>query len=221
MRILDSDEATAEFGEADGTEKRKLGRGFLLGFTDHWRYSLLGNANNVNESRHIGEHDHWTPATMPQSLLTTYSVATDLDYLSVAKKLANNFHADYTSTETESEMRSRYEQFLEGSKPVSTMNNHDKKENYHLKLVNSFETRKPAYFSSKTHFDYDKWNGSGKSLFKGKFIARLESFDLLHQVSSVQYHVNAQGRTETWHRSLPNYIMFHLQWMFSKNPKKK
>ena len=70
---------------AGGTEDRWLGRGFLLGFTDRWRYALLGNVNNVNESRHIGEHGHWSPATMPQSLLTTRSVATDLDYPSTAK----------------------------------------------------------------------------------------------------------------------------------------
>ena len=121
---------------AGGTEDRWLGRGFLLGFTDRWRYALLGNVNNVNESRHIGEHGHWSPATMPQSLLTTRSVATDLDYQSKDKNVTDNFNADFTSSNTESEMRQRYEQFLEGSKPMSLTENRNESDNWHLKLVN-------------------------------------------------------------------------------------
>jgi hypothetical protein len=60
-----------------------------------------------------------------------------------------------------------------------------------------------------------------QSFFKGKFIVRIEGFDLLHQLSSTQYEVNAQGRTETWYRSLPNYVMLHLVYHWNKNPKKK
>lgn len=151
---------------AGGTEGRWLGRGFLLGFTDRWRYSLLGNVNNVNESRHIGERGHWSPATMPQSLLTTRSVATDLDYQSKNKNVTNNFNADFTSSGTESEMRRRHEQFLDGSKPVSLTENHDESDNRHLKLVNVLELKKPAYFSFKSHFDYEKRDASSWSQFE-------------------------------------------------------
>lgn len=56
---------------------------------------------------------------------------------------------------------------------------------------------------------------------KGKLIARIKGFDLLHQLSSTQYEVNAQGRTETWYRSLPHYIMIHMVYHFNKNPKRK
>ena len=58
-------------------------------------------------------------------------------------------------------------------------------------------------------------------LFKGKFIARIEAFDLLHQLSSTQYDINAQGRIVTRYRSLPHYVMLHLVYHFNKNPKKK
>ena len=57
--------------------------------------------------------------------------------------------------------------------------------------------------------------------FKSKLIARIEAFDLLHQLSNTQYTVNAQGRTETWYRSLPHYVMAHLVYHWNKNPKKK
>ena len=56
---------------------------------------------------------------------------------------------------------------------------------------------------------------------KGKFILRLEGFDLLHQLSATQYVVNAQGRTETRYHSLPHYLMLHAVWHFNKNPKKQ
>ena len=65
---------------AGGTMERWLGRAFLLGFTERTRYTLLGNSNNVNESRHIGRSDHWTPDAVPQSLLTTHSAAGEIDY---------------------------------------------------------------------------------------------------------------------------------------------
>ena len=48
-----------------------------------------------------------------------------------------------------------------------------------------------------------------------------EAFDLLHQLSPTDYIVNAQGRTETYYRSLPHYLMLHAVWHFNKNPKKK
>lgn len=151
---------------AGGTEDRWLGRGFLLGFTDRWRYALLGNVNNVNESRHIGEHGHWSPGAMPQSLLTTRSVATDLDYQSKDKKVTNNFNADFTSTDTESEMRQRYEQFLEGGKPMSLTENRNESDNWHLKLVNRLVFKKPSYFDFTSYFDYDKWDARGRSGFE-------------------------------------------------------
>ena len=58
-------------------------------------------------------------------------------------------------------------------------------------------------------------------LLKGKLIARLEAFDLLHNLSATQYEVNAQGRTETWYRSLPHYVMLHLVYNWNWNPKKR
>lgn len=172
---------------AGGTENRWLGRGFLLGFTDRWRYSLLGNANNVNESRHIGEHGHWSPATMPQSLLTTRSVATDLDYQSKSQNMTNRFNADYTSSRTESEMRKRHEQFLEGSKPVSLTESRNRADNRRLKLTNHLVFKKPAYFNFDTDFDYEKRDNAGTSQF--------EQWD---DSKTASMHTDQRGKGRTW-----------------------
>ena len=51
------------------------------------------------------------------------------------------------------------------------------------------------------------------------FQLRLEAHDLFNQISSTQYEVNAQGRTESWHRVAPNYVMLHLLWQFNRKPR--
>ena len=78
-----------------------------------------------------------------------------------------------------------------------------------------------GYGSNELNTDDFVLNASlSQSLFKGKLIARIEAFDLLHQLSNTQYVVNAQGRTITWYRSLPHYVMAHLVYHWNKNPKK-
>jgi len=79
-----------------------------------------------------------------------------------------------------------------------------------------------GYGSSELNTDDFIVNASvSQPFFKGKLIARIEAFDLLHQLSNTQYIVNAQGRTETWYRSLPHYVMVHVVWHFNRNPVKK
>ncbi len=65
-------------------------------------------------------------------------------------------------------------------------------------------------------------NASASQPFlKGKLIASIEAFDLLHKLSSTQYAINAQGRTVTWNRTLPNYVMLHIVYHFGKNPQRR
>lgn len=79
-----------------------------------------------------------------------------------------------------------------------------------------------GYGSSELDTDDFVVNASiGQPLFKGRLIARIEAFDLLHQLSSTLCEVNAQGRTGTWRRSLPHYVMLHLACHWNKNPKRK
>lgn len=66
------------------------------------------------------------------------------------------------------------------------------------------------------------WNASiGYPFLKGRLVAHIDAFDLLHRISNVSYSVSSYGRTETWNRALPNYFLFRLQWKFNRNPKKK
>lgn len=64
------------------------------------------------------------------------------------------------------------------------------------------------------------WNASvQKSILKGALTFKLSAVDLLGQLTSVTYSINAQGRTETWVNSLPRYAMFTVSYRFSFTPK--
>ena len=150
---------------AVGTEDRWLGRAFLLGFTDRLRLTLFGNVNNVNESRHIGQSGHWTPASMPQSMVTTRSAATEIDYHTKGDKVKETFSADYTSTTDEQEMRQRYEQFLAGSTPLSISAMRNRSGNRQVKLHNNLSVSKPLYLGTELEFNYATRDGSFNSSF--------------------------------------------------------
>ena len=65
------------------------------------------------------------------------------------------------------------------------------------------------------------WNAQiTRTFLKGQLLAKLQGFDLLHQLTNTRYVMNEQGRSETWHNSIPRYVMLSLAWRFSKYPKK-
>ena len=79
-----------------------------------------------------------------------------------------------------------------------------------------------GYGSSELNTDDFVLNASfSQPFFKGRLIARIEAFDIQNLLSSTQNTVNHQGHTESWYRSLPNYVMTHLVYHWNKNPKKK
>ena len=93
-------------------------------------------------------------------------MATNLNYQRPDRKLKNDFTADFTSTDTESEMRQRYEQFLDGRTPVSTANNVGQTDNWRVKCSNGFTLLKPLFLVSNTDFDYEKRSGWGQTRFQ-------------------------------------------------------
>lgn len=58
-----------------------------------------------------------------------------------------------------------------------------------------------------------------QALLHGKLTLKLEGRDIFNQQSATSYEVNAQGRTESWHRILPSYIMLHAVYRFNRKPK--
>lgn len=150
---------------AFGTDERWLGRAFVLGFTNRLRMTLLGNVNNVSETRHIGQTDYWTPASMPLSMVTTRSAAAEIDYHTKGDKIKETFNADYTSSTENQQMSQRYEQFLMGISPWSLSASHNRTGNSRLNLHNLLSISKPLYLITEFDFNYAKRDGSFNSSF--------------------------------------------------------
>ena len=53
-----------------------------------------------------------------------------------------------------------------------------------------------------------------------KYIYQIQPHNVLH-IPRMSLKDVGQGRTETWYRSLPHYVMVHLVYHWNKNPKKK
>lgn len=82
-------------------------------------------------------------------------------------------------------------------------------------------TCRSGYSSSEMNKDVFILNAAiSQPIFRGKVTFTLEAQDLLKQRSSTIYEVNAQGRTETWHRTAPQYILLRVAYNFNKKPKK-
>lgn len=79
-----------------------------------------------------------------------------------------------------------------------------------------------GYYSAAMNTDDLVCNASlSRSFLKEMLTVRLEAFDLFHQLRSTEYTLNAQGRVESWRKSIPSYLMLHVGWRWSHMPKKK
>lgn len=151
---------------AGGSNERWLGRGFLMGYTDKLRFTLLANANNVNEKRHIGETSSWKPENMPLSMLTTKSVAGEVDYQSKGGKLKENFMFDFMSSTDKGETMQRRELFLDGSMPYSSFRSLNTSKSNRLLVKNRFSLTLPqkVHADLSVEFVYNKYKGNSESL---------------------------------------------------------
>lgn len=64
------------------------------------------------------------------------------------------------------------------------------------------------------------WNATlSRSLGRtNQFTLKLDAHDILRRTSSVRHTLNAMGQSETWHRTLPSYVLLRVGYQFHKNP---
>lgn len=85
----------------------------------------------------------------------------------------------------------------------------------------TFYTRR-GYADPRLNTTDAVWNARLTYTFgKGKWVAMLDGYDMLHQLSNVTYAITAQARTISFTNTLPRYLMFHLQYRINLRPKKK
>lgn len=76
---------------------------------------------------------------------------------------------------------------------------------------------------SDSNFNTDKfvWNASiSKSVLHGNLNINLRAFDILNNMSSRSYSVNAQMQTESYNNVLRRYVMLQLTYKLNREPKK-
>lgn len=79
-----------------------------------------------------------------------------------------------------------------------------------------------GYSNSAANTNDLVWNARlSKTMLKGKLAMMVDGFDMLHNLSSYNYSINAQGSTETWCNSIPSYVMLHVIYRLNIQPKKK
>ena len=79
-----------------------------------------------------------------------------------------------------------------------------------------------GYTDSEMNDNRLYWDASlTKSFHQGQWLLKLRGYDLLGQVSSLRYSINAQGRTETWTNSMRRYALLTVSYRFSQKPKKE
>ncbi len=156
----------ANIEAAGGTRDRWLGRMFLLGYTDKLRFTLLANANNVNEKRHIGESNSWKPEKMPRSLLTTKSVAGEVDYQSKDGYIKENFMFDFLRSKDYSETSQRKELFVDGIAPYSTYWMIGTSRSDRILAKNSFKLNVPqkVFTDFSIEVEYNKYKGNTEAM---------------------------------------------------------
>lgn len=146
---------------AAGTKDRWLGRAFLLGFSENLRFTLLANGNNVNEKRHIGESDSWSPDKFPTSIQTTHNLAGELDYQSADGNIKNSLILGFAASKDESETRRRHELFLDGTTPYSLLKATSRAKENKWSLRDNLKFIKPKALSADLNLqlEYKTYNG--------------------------------------------------------------
>lgn len=85
--------------------------------------------------------------------------------------------------------------------------------------INMYSRR--GYQSSMMNTNDLVWNAQmSRAFLKGRLVAKIQAYDILHRIASKQYSINAQGRTETWYNSIPRYFMATLAYRIDVKPKK-
>ena len=60
-----------------------------------------------------------------------------------------------------------------------------------------------------------------KTMLQNKLSIALHAYDLLHDVKSVRFELNEQGRSETWTNSIPSFVMLRVGYKFTGGMKRR
>lgn len=187
-----------------GTENRYLGRLFSMWNSDHARLSLIGNINNMNETRKPGMDNTFTPDGIPSGILKTYMGG--MEYNAENKKSGWQLNGDVVINRTilDDGSRTYTTNFLPSGNTFGREFSTKLKRDFKISTNHQFKTMgKWHYIEVHPSFDYNKTRFTS-SLDKAVFNAELQNvtsemirdiFDGSH-VSAVEPLLNRELREQ-------------------------
>lgn len=140
-----------------GTHERWMGRGFILRFTDNSRFSLFGNANNVNESRHPGGDGKWGQSDSPEGDTDTYSVGGELLVDDKRERYKEVFNASLLWNKSHDEQHTTSQQFIQQGDIFGYSSGVTAKQGFKFNIKNKFTLKRVGliFDTRLDYFDYD------------------------------------------------------------------
>lgn len=173
-----------------GTHERWLGRAFALRFTDNSRFSLFGNANNINETGNPSGQGVWGSLPNPVGDIKTYDIGSELLVDDKQGRYKNVLNTSVQWSESEDEQRTASRQFLRQGDVFGYADEKSSVNNFAVKASNRL-TLKPIGLVSESRLDYSSYDKS--MLSRGALLASNPSEGAEHVIDSI---FAAQGSSE-------------------------
>ena len=208
------------------TENNYLGRLFAMRYTPNSRITLIGNINNVNDTREPGQNSEWTPNSMPIGNVTTHMAGLDYwvkDGDQLRYELDGNVMANHT--DADNTMRRASEDFLPGG---STFSRSESFGRYHRVSVNTshrfrFMPDEGTSLEFRPNFSFNKTRSNGTSA-AATFSAMPGDYDLASIIDSIRSNPQPGGllrhlavnRTLTEYKSGSRALIGGMNFRFRK-----
>lgn len=131
---------------AVGTKERYLGRLFASWFTPTTNITLLGNVNNLNDTRNPGKNDSWTPEMMPSGTKRYKMGAMNYDYQSADDNRKFNGYVNFECTSNNNLTTTNRTNFLTGGDTYDNAFSHRKNTDIKLETRNYATLQQPRWY---------------------------------------------------------------------------
>lgn len=148
---------TANVEAGGGTAERWIVRAFGLCFSDHSRFTLFGNGNNLNETGRPGEEGEWKAADPADGITTHGEVNANLMNEDRYKRWKNELAVSYITDKNDRQSQQESEYYLQGGGEFAHRGHSEVQRDRRFELTNTFTRNKstsPVYLTSMTGYQY-------------------------------------------------------------------
>ena len=188
-----------------GTRERWLARAFGLRFSDHSRFTLFGNANNLNETGRPGEGGEWKAADPADGITTHGEVSANLMSEDRYKRWKNELAVTYTDDKNDRQSQQESESYLQGGGEYAHRGRRELLRDRRFEVTNTFTRNKstsPVYLTSLVGYRY----GHEQADREDSARVRSDVADLYHLDDRVR------RRSENHHVFTSNHMLVKLPW---------